>query len=162
ERYIIGSLKLLLPDTPIILAYQSTDQGPESGLYMHRISNPQAGFPGRKYNPDEGKATVTQWQRSTYQFSAYVKNEVSSFHQPTADDILALARIALQSLHIITRLQDAGIGLERPSDIISPTRIDHEGRYAFAPNFTATFTHLLSVDLAQDFAHDINGEPRSV
>lgn len=146
EATIREELLLSLPlgwILPVIAGNQPTGQGRENGIYFFRISDGKNGWQARKYTDQEEhlELTETQWTESQYQFQALVEDDILDDDQLLAADVLSIVRSTLSGIVMVEKLMRKGIGVQRPSDIVTPAFVNDQDQYDYNPNFTISFSH---------------------
>lgn len=152
-------------DLPVILGGQSTGQGREDGVYMFRLADPQRGWQGRKYRPtsDGLELTESQWVESQYQFQALIKNDPSNPDQLLAADVVSIVRTLLGGVTMAERLTRLGVGVQRPSDILTPSFVNEQNQYDSNPSFTIIFTHKRTLTMPVPYADVVTvGQVKSI
>jgi len=155
EATVRGELTRLLGEQgirlPVLLAFQPTKQGRvDDGIYFFSINRGKRGWQHRKYlQTGVGLcARETQINESQYQFQAFVRDDLNDPDQLLASDVLAVVRGVLQSMSFTATMARAGIGVQRPADIVTPSFVNDRDDFEFNPNFTIIFTHLRSITQA--------------
>ncbi len=152
--FLTAQLALFVSDggydmqSPVVAQnYQPVAQGAPSQatVLVHKITDPRYGAPSRKYewNSDESKMINTESQiiNSTFQLSCLFPQTVGNVNQLTATDILQECANILQSDVALTFFKSKEIGVERITNIRTPTFVDDKNRFEFAPSFDFTLTH---------------------
>lgn len=138
-------LELLPPELglPVVLGNQVKSQGRvENGIYFFRIGSPQPGWQHRSYKAEDTLTlTETQWMESQYQIQALITEDPNDPEPITAADVTEIARMVVSSLAFVERMTLAGVGVQRASDILTPTFVNDQDQYEANPNFTVIFTH---------------------
>ncbi|VFR39275.1 FIG00947889: hypothetical protein [plant metagenome] len=132
-------------------AFQPTKQGRvDNGIYFFPINRGKRGWQSRKYQSvGQGlTATETQFNESMYQFQAFVEDDLKDDDQLLAADVLAVVRGVLQSMKFTQAMTAAGIGVQRPTEIVTPSFINDRDNFEFNPNFTVIFSHQRSITQA--------------
>lgn len=145
DAVIRKALLECLPSTwglPIVLGYQSTPQGRVDGIYFNRLHDSERGWVEYKYSLDTME--TSQMTESQFQFQALVKNNPKDKNQMTALDAVTAVRLVISSLRFIAILQKAGVGVQRPSNIVQPPLVNEQGNYEIVPSFTVVFSHVVS------------------
>lgn len=129
--------------TPIIAGNQPTGQGRQNGVYFFRISEGKRGWLSRKYRNqgDDLLLTERQWNEPLYQFSALIDDDPRDDAQLLAGDVLDIVRSTVSSIVMVEKLRPLRIGVQRPSDIMTPAFVNDRNQYDFNPNFTVAFSH---------------------
>lgn len=155
EATIRGALLSLLAEQgitlPVLAAFQPTKQGRvDDGIYFFPVGRGKRGWQARKYRDDGAALTATESQinESMYQFQAFVKDDLSAPDQLLASDVLAVVRGLLQSMRFTQAMTVAGIGVQRATDIVTPSFVNERDNFEFNPNFTVIFTHHRSITQA--------------
>ena len=136
---VLRSLLLahLPPDftLPIIRGEQPQREGRTSGIYFHRIGTTMRGWQARSYelaSPTTLNQTERQITEYLYQFTAVADTD--------PHDYIELVRMAISSLAFVETARKLTAGVQRPSNILSPTFVNERGQYEQSPNFTVAFT----------------------
>jgi len=135
---------------PVIAGFQPTKQGRvKDGIYFFPLNIGKRGWQSRKYvDPaDDIVQSETQINESMYQFQAFVQDDVQDSNQLLAADVLAIVRGSLQSLPFVEAMTAAGIGVQRPTDIVNPSFVNEQDQFEFNPNFTIIFTHRRTIEM---------------
>ncbi len=155
EATIRGALLSLLAEQgitlPVLAAFQPTKQGRvDDGIYFFPVGRGKRGWQARKYRDDGAALTATESQinESMYQFQAFVEDDLSAPDQLLASDVLAVVRGLLQSMRFTQAMTVAGIGVQRATDIVTPSFVNERDNFEFNPNFTVIFTHHRSITQA--------------
>lgn len=155
----ITLLECLPPDwkIPIIAGNQPTGQGRQNGVYFFRISDGKRGWQSRKYRNDGDELLLTerQWAETLYQFSALVDDDIHDDTQLLAGDVLDIVRSTVSSVVMVEKLIKQGIGVQRPSDIVTPAFVNDRNQYDFNPNFTVAFSHPRDITQAVPYADTV-------
>ena len=136
---------------PVLAAFQPTKQGRvDDGIYFFPVGRGKRGWQARKYRDDGAALTATESQinESMYQFQAFVEDDLSAPDQLLASDVLAVVRGLLQSMRFTQAMTVAGIGVQRATDIVTPSFVNERDNFEFNPNFTVIFTHHRSITQA--------------
>lgn len=119
-------------------ADQETGQGRLSGpvLYISRLSNPKLGWQSRQYRMIGGAVVrrEAQWMRTSFQITALHDGG-------NAIDLANTAEMILQSRAVVDSLIAKGVGIERISEIRTPSIKNDQGRFEETPNFDVFLTH---------------------
>ena len=120
---------------PIIRGEQPQREGRTNGIYYHRIGTTMRGWQARSYelqSPDQLNQTERQITEYLYQFTAVADSD--------PHDCIEVVRNVVSSLAFVELVQLYNIGVQRPSNILSPTFVNERGQYEQSPNFTVAFT----------------------
>ena len=138
EQAVRFLLMLHLPETfalQIIRGEQPHREGRANGIYYHRIGTTLRGWQARSYalqSPTELNQTERQVTEYLYQFTAVADSD--------PHDYIEVVRNVVSSLAFVELAQFYTIGVQRPSNILSPTFVNERGQYEQSPNFTVAFT----------------------
>lgn len=135
---------------PVVAAFPSSKEGRvDDGIYFHLISRGKNGWQFRKYEEAEDALINHESQINEYmfQFNAYVKDNEKADEQLLAEDVLAITRGILQSIKYVGLMQSQGIGVQRATDIVTPTFINEYDNFEHNPNFTIIFTHTRTLSI---------------
>jgi len=136
---------------PIVAGMQPAGQGRVDGIYFWRIGDGKLGWIARGYDKPaaSGEVTERQWSETQYQFSALITDDINDPSQLLAGDALSVVRMTLAGVNVANSLMSQGIGIQRPSGILSPTFINDRGQYEYHPNFSIVLSH------HRDLKHDV-------
>lgn len=145
---------------PVILGNQPTGQGREDGIYFFRISDGKPGWQGRKYRnlPGALELKETQWTESTYQFQTLVQDDLDDDEQLLAADVLSIVRSTVSGIVMVEKLIRRGIGVQRPTDIITPAFINDQDQFDYNPNFTISFSHRREITQSVPYTEKVSVE----
>ena len=138
ENVLRALLMLHLPATfalQIIRGEQPQREGRTNGIYYHRIGTTMRGWQARSYelqSPDQLNQTERQITEYLYQFTAVADSD--------PHDFIEVVRMTIASLAFVEVARIYTIGVQRPSNILSPTFVNERGQYEQSPNFTVAFT----------------------
>ena len=132
---------------PIKQAFQPTQQGIVSApaVYLFKIGDHRYGSPQRLdvWNAQAQRMDHTESQiyETMFQISARAEQDPENITLPTSSDIANLISIILQSDATLTAFRDAGIGLERITEVRNPYITDDRDRHQAMPNFDFVIIH---------------------
>lgn len=129
-----------------IAGNQEQSQGREDGIYFYPLDIPQRGWLKRVYDYTSETMKEVQMVERTYQFSAFIDDGL---------DVISQVRASISGLNIAEALAKKGIGIQRPSDIFNPVRVNDKDQYEHNPNFTITFTHPMEFNPEVVYTDDI-------
>lgn len=138
EKVLRGLLMLHLPAAfalPIIRGEQPQREGRANGIYYHRIGITMRGWQARSYalqSPTTLNQTERQITEYLYQFTAVADTD--------PHDYIEQVRMTISSLAFVESARFYNAGVQRPSNILSPTFVNERGQYEQSPNFTVAFT----------------------
>ncbi len=144
---IAGEAVADIPNTPILQAFQPTQQGVnvDPTLYLFKVGDRRFGWVERKDVWDEGAMVMrhqeTQQYETTFQISALATQNPKTPNAYTASDILNLAAYILQSADAIATLEAQGVGILRVTDVRNPYFSNDKQRNQASPSFDFTLTH---------------------
>lgn len=148
EVAVRGALQQLLAeqgiDLPVLSAFQPAKQGRvDDGIYFFPVNRGKRGWQSRKYHDDGAALTATESQinESMYQFQAFVEDDLADPDQLLASDVLSAVRGVTQSMRFVQAMTAAGIGVQRATDIVTPSFLNERDNFDFNPNFTVIFSH---------------------
>ena len=127
--------------------YQPRQSGAEiqPTLYLHKISAPRYGFPGRKdvFNATNNNFdhTETIWRTPTWQVDGLSTQNPANLTQLTASDIVEAAADALQLQTTRLALLRSNISIERITTIRENYFLDDRERHEQRPSFDFTLTY---------------------
>lgn len=136
---------------PVIGAFQPTKQGRvDDGIYFFPLNRGKRGWQSRRYHDigDALVATESQINESMYQFQAFVEDDPEDDAQLLASDVLAIVRGVIQSTKFVQFMTGIGIGVQRATEIVTPSFVNDRDQFEFNPNFTVIFTHHRSITQA--------------
>ncbi|PWF25058.1 phage gateway protein [Corticimicrobacter populi] len=136
---------------PVIGAFQPTKQGRvDDGIYFFPINRGKRGWQTRRYHDagDALTATESQINESMYQIQAFVEDDPEDDDQLLASDVLAIVRGVIQSTKFVQFMTELGIGVQRATEIVTPSFVNDRDQFEFNPNFTVIFTHHRSITQA--------------
>lgn len=129
---------------PVLASFPPSKQGRVTdGIYFFLISKGKHGWQTRKYRTQDDLLKVDESQINEYmfQFQAFVKDNGKVDGQLLAEDVLSLVRGTVQSLAFVEKMHKQGIGVQRATDILTPTFINEHDNFEHNPNFTIIFSH---------------------
>ena len=129
-------------------SYQPTMQGAETDatLYFFNIGDKILGSPYRAsvWNTTTLEYEDRDFQRieTTWQLNAHVRQKPqATTTQPTAKDVINIARMVMQTREFIETLQSSGLGILRVTDIRNPYFKDDRDQFQASPSFDFTLVH---------------------
>lgn len=138
EKVMRALLMLHLPAAfalQIIRGEQPQREGRTNGIYFHRIGTTMRGWQARSYalaSPTTLNQTERQVTEYLYQFTAVADSD--------PHDCIEVVRNVVSSLAFVESARLYNAGVQRPSNILSPTFVNERGQYEQSPNFTVAFT----------------------
>ena len=120
---------------PVLRGEQPQREGRTSGIYFHRIGTTLRGWQARNYalaSPTTLNQTERQITEYLYQFTAVADSD--------PHDYIEVVRMTIASLAFVEDARTRNAGVQRPSNILSPTFVNERGQYEQSPNFTVAFT----------------------
>ena len=130
---------------PVIAGNQPTTQGREDqGIYFFPISDAASGWQSRTYSPNQLPTIPmedTQHVETAFQVEALVMDDPASLASLTALDVLHTARMVIASLPFVQAMQDAGAGVQRPSNVRTPYFTNDRDQFEMSPSFDFTVSH---------------------
>lgn len=123
----------------VLQSYQPTMQGARTGdaIYFFKIDDHRLGSPGHTsvYNSgtDLMDETDTQLHEATFQFSAWIRQTTTS--TITAQDVLSVVALIMQTRSFIESMKAAGVGVLRVTDLRNPYFKDDRDQYQASPSF---------------------------
>lgn len=139
-------------ELPILAAFPPSKQGRvDDGIYFFLLSKQKRGWQSRSYSDTKDKTalvnTETQINEFMFQFNAFIEDNGLSDGQLLAEDVLSVVRGVMQSIKFADRMQAQGIGVQRATDIVTPTFINEKDNYEHNPSFTIIFTQNRSIQI---------------
>ncbi|URG13034.1 hypothetical protein B2_41 [Stenotrophomonas phage B2] len=158
---LLAAMATLTPplDLPVILGNQSTGQGRVNGVYFFRMADGMRGWQSRRYQETAQGLNVTesQWVETQYQFQALVKNDPLDPDQLLASDVVQIVRSLLGGVNMAERLHSLGVGVQRPSPVLTPWFVNEQNQYDSNPSFTLIFSHRRELSLPVNYAETVTG-----
>ena len=142
-----GLINLGVSGVALKQSYQPRQNGVNIGpvLFLHKISAPRYGFPGRKdtYNPSTQTFDHSEsiWRTPTWQVDGLSTQDPSNLNQLTASDIVEAAADVLQQSSTRNALLVEEIGIERILDIRQTYFLNDRERHEQRPSFDFTLTY---------------------
>jgi len=146
----LGPLMAADPDlagVQLVRNFQPLPAGATTGptVYFVKITDKRYGSSKRKdvWNiPDEqfDHAEIQTYETS-YQFSAWIPQDVADPDRLTESDILNIVSGIMQSDTILQAFRAAGVGVIRVTEVRNPYEVDDRNRFEAVPSFDIVFTH---------------------
>lgn len=125
---------------------QPTQQGINTGptVYFFKVANKRYGFLGRldvwDENTDTMVHTESQYQETTFQVSALVRQFPITPNQYTASDLVNEVASIMQSDNTRDILNNSGVGILRVQEITNPYFTDDHDQFEASPSFEFILT----------------------
>lgn len=148
---------------PVVAAFPFASAGRvDAGIYFFLINRTKNGWQARHYenNIDETALINTESQINEYmfQFQSFVEDNGLDDSALLAEDVLVIVRGILQSIKFTELMKAQEIGVQRATDIITPTFINDFGQYEHNPNFTVIFSNIRTLDIETPKVIDIQAD----
>lgn len=127
--------------------FQPRQQGAASGpiVYFVKLFDHRHGSPKREDLID-GSGTIfghteRQLMESTFQLTAWIPQQPEDVTALTESDVLNIVSAIMQSDALIGVFWDAGVGIQRVTDVRNPYFTDDRDRFEAEPSFDIVFSH---------------------
>lgn len=132
--------------------YSGESTGPPKvpAIIMHHIATERVGWQSRKARMNNGNPEIVEHQNvaETIQFNAvlpFVKPEDETVNTSTAQGVLTMASLILQSHKMLTALKTAGMGMQVVKPITSNYIQNESERWENVPSFDLVICHKLTL-----------------
>lgn len=131
----------------VVQKNQPTEQGVSSAptIFFEKLFDEKYGWPGTclVYNETTKQydETETQLYATTFQISAWVRQDPNNLALPTASDVANYVARYIASRHVAFIFQQSQLGILRVSQVRNPYFKDDSDRYEANPNFDFVITH---------------------
>lgn len=160
-QLIAGLARHGYPKLPVVANYQPTTEGrlTEAAIYFHPLADARYGWQHRtrKYNPLEGRITTTegQWVTSSFQIYALAPQDPTNLTLPTAKDLVNLAALICNGEKFIIGMRNAGVGVQRVTQIRNPFFVNDRGEFESSPSFDIIISHKRSIEEITPVAEEV-------
>lgn len=127
--------------------YQQTQQGAttEPYVYFFKFGDRRYGHTKRREVWDTIAGTFKhqeeQQYETTYQFSAWIPQDVKNVTSLTESDILNTVSGLMQNDALMAAFRIAGVGILRVTEVRNPYIVDDRNRFEAVPSFDIVLTH---------------------